>query len=123
MQGSRFFLEIVTWNAQSSIRPVGERTATGGAQSTPSICGDWANEEIFYQRTLAAGGESSRVSVNLAQVYVRGGDWVRAERILRRVLETMPDYPIARINLGNVLLHAGKTAEAETFFRTLCNSD
>src|SRR6266404_1247591 len=29
---------------------------------------DWANEETFYRRTLAAGGETARVSVNLAQV-------------------------------------------------------
>ncbi len=70
--------------------------------------GDWATEEIFYQRTLAAGGESSRVSVNLAQVYVRRGDYLVAEKILR---------------LGNVLLQEGKAAEAETFFRSLFKDD
>jgi tetratricopeptide (TPR) repeat protein len=85
--------------------------------------GDWANEEIFYQRTLAAGGESSRVSVNLAQVYVRRGDYTAAEKILRRVLLLTPDYPTARINLGNVLLQLGKAAEAEAFFRSLVDVD
>lgn len=85
--------------------------------------GDWANEEFFYQRTLAAGGESARVSVNLAQVYARRGDWGAAEKMLRHVLEVTPGYPTARINLGNVLLHEGKSAEAETFFRTLFDSD
>jgi tetratricopeptide (TPR) repeat protein len=85
--------------------------------------GDWANEEIFYQRTLAAGGESARVTGNLAQVYARRGDYGAAEKILRQVLKIAPDYPIARINLGNVLLHQGKTAEAETFFRSLFNAD
>ena len=85
--------------------------------------GDWANEEIFYQRTLAAGGESARVSVNLAQVYARRGDYAAAEKILRRVLVLTPDYPTARINLGNVLLQLGKAAEAETLFRSLVNVD
>lgn len=96
-----------------------------GALSLRSFArsGDWATEEIFYQRTLAAGGESSRVSVNLAQVYVRRGDYLVAEKILRRVLQHTPDYPTARINLGNVLLQEGKAAEAETFFRSLFKDD
>jgi protein O-mannosyl-transferase len=85
--------------------------------------GDWANEEIFYRRTAAAGGESARVSVNLAQVYAVRGDWAAAEKMLRHVLEVTPGYPTARINLGDVLLHEGKSAEAETFFRTLFDSD
>lgn len=85
--------------------------------------GDWANEETFYQRTLAAGGESSRVSVNLAQVYARRGDYAAAEKILRRVLQRTPDYPTAHVNLGNILLHEGKAAEAETHFRSLFNAD
>ena len=85
--------------------------------------GDWADEETFYQRTLAVGGESARISVNLAQVYARRGDYTAAEKILRHVLERTPDYPSARINLGNVLLHQGKAAEAEEFFRSLFNAD
>jgi tetratricopeptide (TPR) repeat protein len=84
---------------------------------------DWANEEIFYQRTLAAGGDSPRVAVNLAQVYVRRGDYSAGEKILRRVVQTNPDYPTARINLGNVLLHQGKSDEAEKFFRSLFEAD
>jgi tetratricopeptide (TPR) repeat protein len=85
--------------------------------------GDWANEETFYQRTLAAGGESSRVSVNLAQVYARRGDYAAAEKILRRVLQMTPDYPTAHVNLGNILLHQGKSAEAEKHFRSLFDAD
>jgi Flp pilus assembly protein TadD len=85
--------------------------------------GDWANEEIFYQRTLASGGDSPRVAVNLAQVYARRADYSAAEKILRRVLETNPDYPTARINLGDILLHQGKSDEAEKFFRSLFETD
>lgn len=84
---------------------------------------DWANEETFYKRTLEAGGESARVSVNLAQIYVRRGDYPRAEQILREVLKTTPDYPTARINLGNVLIQEGKSAEAEALYRSLFSDD
>jgi len=84
---------------------------------------DWANDEVFYQRTLAAGGESSRVSSNLAQVYARRGDYAAAEKILRRVLQITPDYPTARVNLGNVLLHQGQANDAERLFRGLFDAD
>ena len=76
---------------------------------------DWVNEETFYKRTLAAGG-STRVAVNLAQVYVRRGDYAAAEKMFRSVLEITPDYPIARNNLAALLSSMGKTAEAEAMF-------
>src|SRR5207244_12341757 len=30
---------------------------------------DWSNDETFYKRTIAAGGLSPRVGVNLEQIY------------------------------------------------------
>jgi len=77
---------------------------------------DWVNEETFYKRTLAAGGTSTRVAVNLGQIYVHRGDYAAAEKIFRRVLEITPDYPIARNNLAGLLFQVGKTAEAEAMF-------
>jgi len=77
---------------------------------------DWSNEEKFYKRTLAAGGTSCRVGVNLGQIYANRGEYAIAEKMFRHILETNPDYPIARNNLANVLVHEGKTAEAESLF-------
>jgi len=77
---------------------------------------DWVNEETFYKRTLAAGGTSTRVAVNLAQIYARRGDYAVAEKMFRRVLEIDPDYPIARNNLADLLFRVGKAAEAEAIF-------
>jgi Flp pilus assembly protein TadD len=74
---------------------------------------DWGNEERFYKRTLAAGGTSSRVGVNLAQIYAERGEYAVAEKMLRHILEVTPDYPVARNNLASVLARQGKTAEAE----------
>ena len=77
---------------------------------------DWGNEERFFKRTLAAGGTSGRVGVNLAQIYADRGEYAVAEKMLRHILEIIPDYPIARNNLATVLAHEGKVAEGEAIF-------
>jgi tetratricopeptide (TPR) repeat protein len=77
---------------------------------------DWADEETFYSRTIAAGGSSVRAAVNLAEVYSRKGNTAGAESVFRRVLELAPDYPMARNNLANLLHKQGRTAEAEALF-------
>ena len=74
---------------------------------------DWSTEEIFYRRTLAAGGRSSRILANLGQVYANRGEFAKAEAIYRNVLRLSPDYPIARSNLAEVLLREGHKKEAE----------
>ena len=80
--------------------------------------GDWANEEIFYKRTLAAGGNSGRVSVNLAQIYARHGDYAAAEKLLNGILKSTPDYPTARNTLAALLRLEGKKGEAETLLNS-----
>lgn len=77
---------------------------------------DWLNEETFYKRTLAAGGISGRVAVNLAQVYARSHNYAEAEKILRRVVQLSPDYPVGRNTLAALLNLEGKKSEAEALF-------
>jgi protein O-mannosyl-transferase len=77
---------------------------------------DWVTPETFYRQTIAAGGMSTRVGVNLAQIYANKGEYLRAEPIYRRVLAMTPDYPIARTNLAEVLYRQGKKSEAEAMF-------
>jgi cytochrome b561 len=79
--------------------------------------GDWLNSEIFYTRTLAAGGGSVRVVLNLGMVYNARGEYHHAEMLFRRALKLCPSYLIARNNLANVLQREGKTEEAERTFR------
>lgn len=78
--------------------------------------GDWLSPEIFYQRTLAAGGSGVRVSINLALLYSVRGEYAKAEAICRQVLAASPDYPMARNNLAHILTLQGKTKEAEELF-------
>jgi tetratricopeptide (TPR) repeat protein len=74
---------------------------------------DWLTDEVFYRRTLDAGGQSSRVLANLAQIYSTRGQYAKAEAMFRNVLKMSPDYPIARNNLAEVLVRTGKEKEAE----------
>ncbi|PYI94703.1 MAG: hypothetical protein DME97_00310 [Verrucomicrobia bacterium] len=83
---------------------------------------DWITAETFYQRTLAAGGKSLRVAMNLGQVYSSKGEYAKAEALFRRVLEISPDYTIARSNLGEALFRQGKTKEAEAVFAVASKS-
>jgi protein O-mannosyl-transferase len=77
---------------------------------------DWVDEETFYCRTLAAGGTSIRVALNLGQIYSSQGKYVQAEALYRRIIKISPDYLIARTNLGYALVHQGKTEEANALF-------
>ena len=77
---------------------------------------DWVTAETFYQRTLAAGGKSLRVAMNLGHVFSAKGEYGKAEALFRRVLEISPDYTVARSNLGEALFRQGKTKEAEAVF-------
>jgi len=84
--------------------------------------GDWVTGETFYERTLAAGGKSLRVAMNLGQVYSTKGEYAKAEALFRRVLEISPDYTIARSNLGEALFRQGKMKEAEAVFAVASKS-
>ena len=83
---------------------------------------DWVTAETFYQRTLAAGGKSLRVAMNLGHVYSSNGEYAKAEALFRRVLEISPDYTMARSNLGEALFRQGKTKEAEAVFAVASKS-
>jgi tetratricopeptide (TPR) repeat protein len=77
---------------------------------------DWVDEETFYRRTLAAGGTSIRVALNLGQVYSLRGQYAQAEVLYRRILKISPDYFVARTNLGDALVHQGRMEEANALF-------
>ncbi len=79
---------------------------------------DWTTAEHFYQRTIAAGGTSVRVSLNLGQLYAQRGEYGRAEKTFRGILTAVPNFAIAQSNLANVLYLQGRKAEAEALFAT-----
>lgn len=78
---------------------------------------EWASAETFFSQTIASGGSSARVNLNLAHIYSGRGDYLKAEKVLRDALERFPDHPNIKINLGINLLKQGRTQEAETFLQ------
>ncbi|MFN2509709.1 MAG: tetratricopeptide repeat protein, partial [Chthoniobacterales bacterium] len=72
--------------------------------------------QTFYERTVAAGGGSARLSVNLALIYSSRHEYDKAEALLRKLVQTSPSFPVARNNLAHVLQHQGKLGEAEAMF-------
>jgi len=79
--------------------------------------GDWLTNEIFYTRTLQAGGGSIRVVLNLGQVYAAKGEYHHAEMLYRRALQLCPSYLMASNNLADALYRQGKIDEADRTFR------
>ena len=65
---------------------------------------------------------TTRIGVNLAQIYANRGEYAKAEKFYRRVLAITPDYPIARTNLADVLFRENKKAEAEALFLSATNT-
>ena len=90
--------------------------ATGFGSRSALRSSDWVTPETFYERTIAAGGNSLRVNQNLADIYARRGDLARAEALLRKILAVTPDFPVARNSLARILFEEGKSREAESLF-------
>lgn len=83
---------------------------------------DWVTEKGFYERTLAAGGVSARVGVNLALIYAQNKEFAKAETLYRKVLAGVPDYPFARNGLGRVLYQQGKREESNAILNASVNA-
>lgn len=61
---------------------------------------DWKNERIFFERTIASGGDSARMLINLAGVELAEGKLEDATVHLHAALQKKPDQPFAVLNLG-----------------------
>jgi tetratricopeptide (TPR) repeat protein len=65
---------------------------------------DWKNERIFFEQTIARGGDSARMLTNLAGVELAEGKLQDATVHLHAALQKKPDQPFALINLGLIAL-------------------
>ena len=74
---------------------------------------DWLNEQVFYERTMAAAGWSPRLGLNLAIVYKRDGRFVEACQLLERTLAAWPDYSLAKSHLASTFIAMGKMEQGD----------
>jgi predicted Zn-dependent protease len=65
---------------------------------------DWKDQRTFLERTIAAGGRSSRMLINLGALESSENHLDRAKQYLTEALNKDPDQPFATIDLAAVLL-------------------
>ena len=65
---------------------------------------DWKDQRTFFERTIAAGGDSARMLINLAGVEMNEGDLSSSKKHLLEALAKDPDQPLALLNLAAVAI-------------------
>ena len=65
---------------------------------------DWKDQRTFVERTIANGGDSARMLINLAGIEIREGKLADAALHLHEALRKSPDEPLAVINLASLAL-------------------
>jgi protein O-mannosyl-transferase len=65
---------------------------------------DWKDQHTFAERTIASGGNSARMLINLAGIELSEGKLTDAAVLLHEALHKSPEEPLALINLASVAL-------------------
>ena len=73
---------------------------------------DWKNQRTFLERSMASGGESARMLINLGSLEMNEGRFDIAKRHLEAALQKEPDHPLAIINLASLALRQNDFATA-----------
>lgn len=78
---------------------------------------DWKDQRTFFERSIAAGGDSARMLINLAGVEMNEGQLVEAKAHLERALQKAPNHPLAVINLAAVAVKQGDFQSAHEWLK------
>jgi protein O-mannosyl-transferase len=73
---------------------------------------DWKDQRTFLERTIASGGDSARMLINLAGLELNEGQLDSAKKHLALALRKEPDQPLAILNLASVALRQNDFAAA-----------
>jgi protein O-mannosyl-transferase len=73
---------------------------------------DWKDQRTFLERTLASGGDSARMLINLAGLELNEGQLDSSKRHLALALRKEPDQPLAILNLAAVAIRQDDFATA-----------
>ncbi len=77
-------------------------------------CHDWKDQRTFLERTIADGGDSARMLINLGTLESSENHLDEAKKDLAAALQKEPDQPLAIINLAAVALKQNDFATAHT---------
>ena len=73
---------------------------------------DWKDQRTFLERTIAHGGDSARMLINLGGLELTEGKLDDAALHLRAALKKKPDQPLAILNLAAVALKQNDLKQA-----------
>jgi protein O-mannosyl-transferase len=73
---------------------------------------DWKNQRTFLERTMASGGESARMLINLGSLEMQEAHFDLAKKHLEAALKKEPNQPLAIINLAALALRQNDFATA-----------
>ncbi|HEX7518372.1 MAG TPA: hypothetical protein VF345_13915 [Chthoniobacterales bacterium] len=73
---------------------------------------DWKDQRTFLERTLASGGDSARMLINLAGLEVNEGQLDSCKKHLALALRKEPNQPLAILNLASVAIRQNDFAAA-----------
>lgn len=73
---------------------------------------DWKDQRTFLERTLASGGDSDRMLINLAGLELKEGQLDSAKQHLELALRKEPNQPLAILNLASVAIRQNDLAAA-----------
>jgi tetratricopeptide (TPR) repeat protein len=78
---------------------------------------DWQDSRTFFTRTIAAGGDSARMLINLGGLELSDGHLEPADMFLQRALAKNPEQPFALLNLAAVALKRNDLPTARGFLK------
>jgi len=67
---------------------------------------DWHDQRTFLEKTIADGGDSARMYINLGDLELTEGHTALAIADFQKAMTLTPDQPFALISLGSAYLHA-----------------
>ena len=76
---------------------------------------DWEDPRTFFGHTVAAGGDSTRMLINLGGLELSEGHLEQANILLQRALAKNPEQPFALLNLAAVALKRNDLSTARGF--------
>jgi hypothetical protein len=79
-------------------------------------CGDWRDQRLFLERTVAAGGDSARMLLNLGNVAFRDGDFSGALACYTKARERASDLAFIGLAEGSTYLRLGDREAAKAAF-------
>jgi Tfp pilus assembly protein PilF len=78
---------------------------------------DWQDPRTFFTRTIAAGGDSARMLINLGGIELSDGHLEPADMFLQRALAKNPEQPFALLNLAAVAMKRNDLPTARGFLK------